>query len=430
MRHQKNKRGRLVGILLFIILLELIALAGILVYHTMLTRDGVPTAADMRPASTPAQTAEPVPTPAPTQEPTPTPEPTQEPTPTPEPTPALSAAETLLADMTLREKVCQMIFVAPSALEPSTYRTVEPGMEAALDAYPVGGIFLNATNMTSQEQVAALIADLQSFSDIPLLVTCDEEGGTVGRLMSTVGTTYVGPMLNYKDEGADTAFRNAETIAGDMSALGFNLDLAPVADVWSNPSNTVIGSRAYSDDFEQAAGLIAAAVEGFHSGGVACTLKHFPGHGDTSEDSHYGSAYVYKTLDELCGHELLPFQAGIDAGADAVMVGHLIVTDVEDEPALFSYTLLTELLRGEMGFDGVIMTDALEMQALSDHYGTGEIAVRAVSAGVDMLLCPTSLDTAVNALVRAVESGEISEARIDESVLRILTLKENYTSLP
>ena len=383
-------------------------------------------ASDFRMAQAPASTPPPAPASTPEAVPAPTPAPVPEATPAPSPGPSpVSRAEQLLAEMSLREKICQMMIVRPTDLEPRTIRTVEPEMEDALESFPVGGLFYNTVNMKSKDQVLSLIADTQAFSAIPLLTMCDEEGGTVSRLMRTVGTTWVGAMLSYRDAGPETARENAKTIGADMAALGFNLDLAPVADVWSNPANTVIGTRAYSDDFTQAAALVSAAVEGFHAGGVACTLKHFPGHGDTSEDSHYGSAYVHKSLDELRTQELLPFQAGIDAGADAVMIGHIIVTDISDEPALFSYTLVTDILRGELGFAGVIMTDSLGMQALSDHYGTAEIAVRAVKAGVDMLLCPQDLDTAVSALLAAVESGEIPESRIDDSVRRILTLKEN-----
>ena len=219
------------------------------------------------------------------------------------------------------------------------------------------------------------------------------------------------------------AFENARTIAADLVSCGFNTDLAPVADVWSNPENTVIGDRAYSDDFQQAAGLVAAAVEGFHDGGVATALKHFPGHGDTSADSHEGAVYVERTLEELRQAELVPFQAGIDAGTDLVMVGHLIVSDIDDQPAPFSYAIVTELLRQEMGFDGVVITDALQMKAMTDAYSSAEIALKAVKAGVDLLLCPEDLESAVDALTRAVEEGEITMARLYESVLRILTLK-------
>lgn len=367
------------------------------------------------PAATPTPSA----TGSPAPEQSPSPEPEQ-----PAPSPELTRAEELLADMSLREKLCQMFLIYPSALTSAAPVTAaDEQLAQALADWPVGGFLLDKTNMTDAEQLRALTAALRSMSALPPILTCDEEGGRVNRLMSTVGTTWVDAMLDYENEGAQTAFENARTIAADLAQFGFDLDLAPVADIWSNPDNTVIGDRAYSTDAATAAGLVAAAVEGFHAGGTACTLKHFPGHGDTSADSHYGSVYVYKTLDELRENELIPFQAGIDAGADAVMIGHLIVSDVSDEPALFSRELVTSLLREEMGFDGVVMTDGLQMQAMTDHYTSGEIAVKAVQAGVDILLCPADLEQAVTALEQAVADGTISEARIDESVLRILNLK-------
>ncbi len=356
----------------------------------------------------------------------PAPEPEPEPEPAPEPEPEPDPLEVLLSGMSLREKVCQLFVVFPQAITDGACVT-EAGeaMAAGLEAYPVGGLLLDRTNLVSQDQVRAMLEDTQSYSRIPLLVTCDEEGGRVNRLMKTVGTTWVGPMLDYKDQGPETAAANARTIAADLVSCGFNMDFAPVADVWSNPDNTVIGDRAYSDDFQQAAELVAAAVAGFHEGGAACTLKHFPGHGDTSSDSHYGSVYVHKTLDELRQAELLPFQAGIDAGADAVMMGHLILDQIDERPALLSGKLVTELLREEMGFDGVVVTDSLQMQAMTDHYGSGEIAVGAIQAGVDALLCPVDLDGAVEALMQAVEEGTVSEERINESVMRMLRLKQN-----
>ena len=367
------------------------------------------------PAATPTPSA----TGSPAPEQSPSPEPEQ-----PAPSPELTRAEELLADMSLREKLCQMFLIYPSAMTSAAPVTAaDEQLAQALADWPVGGFLLDKTNMTDAEQLRALTAALRSMSALPPILTCDEEGGRANRLMSTVGTTWVDAMLDYESEGAQTAFENARTIAADLAQFGFDLDLAPVADIWSNPDNTVIGDRAYSTDAATAAGLVAAAVEGFHAGGTACTLKHFPGHGDTSGDSHYGSVYVYKTLDELRENELIPFQAGIDAGADAVMIGHLIVSDVSDEPALFSRELVTSLLREEMGFDGVVMTDGLQMQAMTDHYTSGEIAVKAVQAGVDILLCPADLEQAVTALEQAVADGTISETRIDESVLRILNLK-------
>lgn len=350
-----------------------------------------------------------------------------EPEPEPEPTEAellAARAEEILSGMDLEKKAWQMMIVYPEAIAGVSPVTAAGDVKRqALEDCPVGGFLYDRKNLLSYSQVAEMLADVQTCSQIPLILTCDEEGGRVNRLMSTVGTTRIGPMLDYKDEGTGAAFSNAETIAGDLLSCGFNTDLAPVADVWSNPKNTVIGDRAYSDDFQQAARLVAAAVEGFHAGGAACTLKHFPGHGNTSADSHYGAVYVDRTLEELRAGELLPFQAGIDAGADAVMIGHLIVSDVDSEPAPFSYRIVTELLREEMGFDGVVMTDGLQMQAMTDHYSSAEIAVKAVKAGVDILLCPLDVKAAVQTLTEAVDSGELTEQRLDESVRRILIMK-------
>jgi len=349
-------------------------------------------------------------------------------TPSAPPAPTPSRIERLLAEMTLREKVCQLLIVQP-ALITGANTAVEAGEETrhALEQYPVGGFLYETGNMQSQEQLRDMLAATQEMTKIPLLLTCDEEGGRVARLMNTVGTTRIGPMLDYKDEGIEVARENARTIGQDMRSCGLNMDLAPVADVWSNPSNTVIGDRAYSDHYEQAAQLVAAAVQGFHDGGVACTLKHFPGHGSTTADTHHGSAYVTKSMEELRQTELLPFQAGITAGADAVMLGHLIVPDVDSVPTPFSHALVTDLLREELGFDGVIMTDSLQMQALTDTYTSAETAVNAIQAGVDMLLCPADVDEAVQALIQAVETGAIPETRLDESVLRVLTLKERWS---
>jgi beta-N-acetylhexosaminidase len=329
--------------------------------------------------------------------------------------------------MSLWEKLCQMLILRPGDLgggEPVT--AVDESIRRGLAETPVGGFFLDAGNMEDSDQLRLLTAELKAASPILPLILCDEEGGTVSRLMRTVGTTQVGAMYSYRNEGPEKAFSNAEIIAGDLTAHGLNGDLAPVADVWSNPDNPVIRTRAYSDDFAQAAELVAAAVEGFHAGGVACTLKHFPGHGDTASDSHYGAAYVTKSLEELRKEELLPFLAGIEAGADMVMIGHLTVPALDEAPAPFSHAVVTELLREELGFTGVVVTDALEMGALGD-YTSGESAVLAVQAGVDLLLCPGDPAEALRALSEAVKEGELSRERIDESVLRILRMKLRFS---
>lgn len=337
-----------------------------------------------------------------------------------------SLVDETLAGMTLHEKVCQMMFVTPEELTGEDGVTVAgDATRQALENYPVGGIVYFAKNLESQNQVKEMIDNSQKYSSIGLFVATDEEGGVVNRLMDTVGTTYIGSMYYYKDDGDETAYENAYTIANDMSALGFNLDFAPVADVWSNPDNTVIGERAYSDDYAQAAELVGNAVKGFNDGGVMCTLKHFPGHGDTAEDSHYSSAYVHRTKEEIMADEMQPFRSGIEAGAEFVMVGHLIVPDIDEVPATLSYKIATGILRDELKFEGVAITDSFEMESIADNYSVDDAVVMSVKAGIDMILQPKDMASAVNSIEQAVADGELSEDRIDESVRRILTLKES-----
>lgn len=336
--------------------------------------------------------------------------------PTPEPTPTPSPAEQLLAGMTAEEKVWQLFILHPSQLtETGTLLTDAEGVTEIL---PAGGIILDSTNLESEAQTLALIADLQAMSEIPLLVSVDEEGGTVARVGPALGMTTLNSMFHYRAEGTDRARENARALAEGLASLGFNVDFAPVADVWTNPANTVIGARAYSDDPQQAAELVAAAVEGFQLGGVSATLKHFPGHGDTQEDSHNGAAYAYKTLPELMECEMLPFRAGIEAGAELVMVAHITLPALDAErPATLSEAVVTDLLRGELGFSGLVVTDALSMGAITQAYGD-EAALLALEAGCDLLLLPEDASAAAALILERADP-----ARIDESVKRILEWK-------
>ena len=353
-----------------------------------------------------------------------TPEPTPEPTPTPDPVKV--RAEELLSGMTLREKLCQLMIVRPEVLTgESPVTAAGETTRLALETYPVGGLIYSVDNLVTQEQTREMITNTQSYSKLPLFISADEEGGNVGRLMYKLGTTWVNSMYSYKDEGADTAYANAKTIGTDMVSCLFNTDFAPVADVWTNPENTVIGDRAYSDDFEQAAELVASAVRGFTDAGVVCCLKHFPGHGDTSTDTHEGAAVVSKSLDELRAGEFLPFISGIEAGADMVMIGHITVTSVDPEPATISKAIITDVLRGELGWDGVVISDSLDMGALAG-YDNGEVCVKFLEAGGDILLGIPDIETALTALEAAVTDGRLTESRIDESVQRVLELKISH----
>lgn len=347
----------------------------------------------------------------------------------PEPTPRTSAAvrkdaaQTLLDGMTTHEKICQLLIVHPEALTGGgTVTGMTDELAAALRAYPVGGVLLSAGNMTSGEQLAALTAALSNGCKTAPLISVDEEGGRVARLMNTVGTTKLGSMYSYRAQGTQGAHDNAQTIARDIAAYGFNTDFAPVADVWTNKRSNAIGDRAYSDDYDEAAELVAAAVKGLHDGGVICCLKHFPGHGSTKTDSHDGAATVDKTLPQLRQEDLKPFVSGIAAGADMVMVGHLTVPTMDDVPASVSHKIVTNLLRYDLGFRGVIVTDGLQMQALA-QYTDGEKAVLALAAGNDMLLEISDVPGTVAAIEKALVDGTLTQAALDQSVLRILQLK-------
>ncbi|MCD8106535.1 MAG: glycoside hydrolase family 3 protein [Oscillospiraceae bacterium] len=345
-----------------------------------------------------------------------------------EPTVEEQALE-ILSGMTLREQVYQLFIVRPEQITGSSEKLTEAGsdFEEGLEAYPVGGIAMFSENIVDREQTEEMISDMQSYSTLGLFIAVDEEGGTVARIgnNSAMGTTSFPSMKTIGNTG-DTgeAYNVGYTIGTEIMELGFNLDFAPVADVDSNPDNTVIGDRAFSTIADIAAEMVAAAVEGFSDSGILCTLKHFPGHGDTSTDSHLGYTELDKSIDELWETEFVPFASGIEAGADLVMVGHISVPQVtgDDTPASLSSTMIS-ILRDDLGFSGLIITDSMQMEAITDRYTSAEAAVMAIKAGVDIILMPENLEEAANGIIEAVENGEISEERIAESVLKILETK-------
>lgn len=345
---------------------------------------------------------------------------------------ATDAVEAKLTTMTLREKVGQLFWVRPETLDFSLNpekKMLTQTMRQNLEQYPVGGIAVFKKNIQDENQLSSLIADFQSTSKIPMIVAVDEEGGAVARLANHEAFSlpkYTSARDIGKTDDPEQARQMGRTIGGYLRFYGFNLDFAPVADVDSNPANPVIGRRAYSTDAQQTAQMVAAVVEGFHEAGMLCRVKHFPGHGDTGQDSHYGTATSYKTWEEMKAMEMLPFEAGIAAGADVVMTAHITTPNATTDglPASLSYTMITERLRGELGFQGVIVTDALEMNAIKNHFTPAESAVAALRAGVDVLLMPSDLRAAFDGVVQAVEDGTLSEERLNESVRRILTLKQ------
>ena len=365
-------------------------------------------------------------------EPTLEPVPTDPTTKTPDAADYAAAAGELLSSMSTRDKICQMLIVTPESLTGvDSVNMAGETTRQSLEDYPVGGIIYNSANLESVEQTMDLISGTQSFSEIPLFIAVDEEGGNVARVAEKLGTTDFNPMYSYKDQGTETAQDNARTIAADIKELGFNLDFAPVADVRTNPDNTVIGSRAYSDDYQQAAELVGAAVKGFSQGGVLCTLKHFPGHGGTTEDTHEGLAYVSADVDALKAGELLPFKSGIASGADMVMIGHLVVEAVDDElPATLSPKVVPELLRNYLGYDGVVITDGMQMEAITDNYDYDTIVKGIFDADIDIILQPDDIDSYVTAIENALDDGTITMEQLDRKVTRILTLKLKKGIIP
>lgn len=385
--------------------------------------------------------------------------------------PADPAAETsvvdnLMSKMTLRQKIAQMMmpdfrkWQTESDSGQKNFQVMNDEVAQIIKDYDFGGVILFAENVAQTDQTLKLTTDLQEAatsgtdgSNIPLLLTIDQEGGIVYRLGS--GTALPGNMALGATRSTDAATQSGEVIGRELSALGINVDFAPVADVNSNPSNPVIGLRSYGSDPELVGSMATAAMKGMQEYNIATAAKHFPGHGDTATDSHTGLPCVDKSLDELRQCELVPFQKMIDNGVDMLMTAHIQYPQVEKEtaiskkdgseirlPATLSKTILTDLVRNEMHYDGIIVTDALNMDAISQNFGETDACIRAIKAGVDICLMPTILrskadmpkmDAILDGVEAAVNSGEISVDRINESVKRILSLKEkrgilNYTS--
>jgi beta-N-acetylhexosaminidase len=348
--------------------------------------------------------------------------------------------EKLLAGMDLKQKVAQMFMVTPEAL--TGYSKVTAAGEVTKQCfirYPVGGVIYMAGNLIDTEQTRIMLSNMQDYSveylGFPVFLGVDEEGGTVARIAGNraFGVEDVGNISEIGASGnCDLAYQAGSTIGAYLSALGFNLDFAPVADVWSNKKNTVVKYRSPGSDPELVRDMVIAQIEGFKEQGILCAVKHFPGHGSTSEDSHNGAAVVERTLQELFECDLIPFKGAVQAGVPFVMVGHLSLPKVveDDVPAVFSKEIITDILRGELGFDGIVITDALDMGAVTDYYSSAQAAVMAVAAGADMLLMPEDFVAAYEGVLNAVQRGELTQERIDESVRRILKVKLEMADMP
>ncbi|MCK2237665.1 MULTISPECIES: glycoside hydrolase family 3 protein [unclassified Crossiella] len=351
------------------------------------------------------------------------------------------AAATRMRGMSLEQKVGQLFVTyayGPAADSAHPKNLAEFGVATPAEVvrkYHLGGvIYFNWTDsFANPKQVAALSNGLQraamsSGARLPLLISTDQEQGVVTRF-SSPATLFPGSMALGAARDAGLARQAAEITGRELRAVGINQNFAPDADVNVNPANPVIGVRSFSSDPKLVAQQVTAQVKGYQQGrlgqSVSATVKHFPGHGDTNQDSHYTLPVINHTPEQWQQLDAPPFQAAIKAGVDSIMSAHIVTPKLDDsgEPATLSPKMLTGLLRGQLGYRGVIITDSLQMEAVRIKHPDAEIPVLALKAGADMLLMPKNLDVAIKAVLDAVRSGEISERRIDESLLRVLLLK-------
>lgn len=341
----------------------------------------------------------------------------------------------LIARMTLEEKIGQMIMADFRRVNGKAVTRLLPEVEAAIKRYQLGGVILFRENIENTEQTINLVhAYQQAAQKYGMLIALDQEGGIVSRLRQ--GTDLPGNMALGAARSGELAWKAGDVIGSELSSLGINTDFAPDLDVNNNPNNPVIGVRSFGEDPRLVGDLGVAFAAGLQHNGIVSTAKHFPGHGDTAVDSHLGLPQVTHGRERLARVELYPFKQAITAGVDAIMTAHITFPQIDRStvfskkdgsaihlPATLSPRIVTGLLREELGFDGVIFTDAMNMQAIADHFGAADAAVRAIQAGVDVVLMPTDLDAVVKGVREAVRRGEISETRIDQSQRRILTMK-------
>lgn len=356
-------------------------------------------------------------------------------TPEPAPDPRTEQAQDFVAAMTLEQKIAQMFVITPQAL--TGYANVTAAGDTTRECYqnkPVGGILYMEENLLGSEQTSQMLADMQAIAKetagLPAFLCVDEEGGSVTRIAKNVafGVSDVGAMSEIGASGDAAKAEQAGSVIGAyLKDLGFNVDFAPVADVLTDLENAVIGTRSFGSDPNLVADMVSAELKGLKSQGIYGAAKHFPGHGAAAGDSHEGKAVLDKSLEELLASDLLPFQRAVSDGASFIMAGHISVPAVvgDDTPASLSQMMVTSILREQLGYDGIVITDAMNMKAVTDTYTAEQAAVMAVNAGVDLILMPQDYEAAYNGLLAAVREGTISQERIDQSVVRIVKVKQS-----
>lgn len=355
-------------------------------------------------------------------------QPTTQPTaePTPEPTVTTDPIKEQIASMTLDEKIGQMVLVGLDGT------SMEKNAKKMIEQYRVGGFILYKDNMTSAAQTLKLLNQLKAANQAnsaPLWLSIDQEGGKVSRMPAEFAKLPPAADVGRADDLAYTKLIG-EALGEEVSALGFNMDFAPVLDINSNPKNPVIGNRSFGADSETVIEHGLETMKAIQSKQIAAVVKHFPGHGDTSVDSHLDLPVVNKTRQQLEAFELLPFVQAIEQDADAIMVAHLLIPKIDEKyPASISKKMIKELLRKDLGYEGVVITDDMTMGGITDHFNVGEAAVKSIQAGSDIILIGHDNGIQVSvlkALKQSARDGEITRDMLDQSVYRILKLKAKY----
>lgn len=329
--------------------------------------------------------------------------------------------------MTLDEKIGQMIITGFNGSE------YNDDMDRLINEYKVGGVILFARNIEDSNQMIDLTRALQeNNNNLPLFISIDEEGGRVSRLPDDVEkfpSAFTIGLINDQQ----TAYENGKEIGYTLKRLGINLDYAPVLDIYSNENNTVIGDRAFSKEESIVSTMGIATMEGIEDADIIPVVKHFPGHGDTEVDSHYGLPIVYKTLEELRNFEFIPFVKAIESGCDVIMVSHIILNEVDSSnPASLSKIVISDLLRKDLEFDKVVITDDMSMGAITSIMSIEEACIKSIEAGCDILLLGNAyeeIEQVINSIKLNLYNGEISEEQINKSVKRILELKKKYNMM-
>lgn len=336
--------------------------------------------------------------------------------------------EVYLEHMTIEEKIGQLFMIAIRKDEEGNPITqINESIRQQIHTYHVGGVILFSENIETAKQTQTLISDLQSASTIPLFIGVDEEGGIVSR----VGKNQAINQVPFKEAYAigqtgDTklAYEEAKRMGALLKELGFNMDFAPVADIYNEPSNQVIGSRSFGRNSGEVIPMVLAFARGLLDENIQPVVKHFPGHGNTVEDSHEGIAYVYKSLEELEKEELLPFGKAIEEGVGAIMKGHLLVPAVDETTMASLSVKWKEYMEAHYDLtETLVMTDAMDMGAVVENYSAQEAAYLSLMAGNDIILMPNDLQAAYEGIMKAYEDGQLNEERIDESVRKILSKK-------